>query len=302
MKSNDEKRNAMLKSMTGYGREQALVGTREILVEIRSVNHRYYEFNSRTPRAYGYLDEKLKSFLNGKISRGKIEVSVSIFNQEGADACIEVNPTIAVGYVKALREANEYLNLDDDLALSHIIRFQDVFTVKKITEDEEEIWNAVKDVAQSALDRFISMRETEGEKMKEDVSARLDYIESVVGEIEKRSPLVTEAYRNRLYNKLREVLEDKNIDESRIVTEAAIFSEKTAVDEETVRLRSHINQFRKLIEADEPVGKKLDFLVQEMNREVNTTGSKCQDLTITKMVVDLKSEIEKIREQIQNIE
>lgn len=302
MKNNNEKRNAMLKSMTGYGREQALVGTREILVEIRSVNHRYYEFNSRTPRAYGYLDEKLKSFLNGKISRGKIEVSVSIFNQEGADACIEVNPTIAEGYVKALREANEYLNLNDDLALSHIMRFQDVFTVKKVTEDEEEIWNAVKGVAQSALEKFISMRETEGEKMKEDVSSRLDYIESVVGEIEKRSPLVTEAYRNRLYNKLKEVLEDKNIDESRIVTEAAIFSEKTAVDEETVRLRSHINQFRKLIESDEPVGKKLDFLVQEMNREVNTTGSKCQDLTITKMVVDLKSEIEKIREQIQNIE
>lgn len=292
----------MLKSMTGYGREQRLVGSREILVEIRSVNHRYYEFNSRTPRAYGYLEEKLKSFLNGKISRGKVEVSVSIFNQEGADACIEVNSVIANGYINALREANEYLKLNDDLSLSQVMRFPDVFTVKKVTEDEEEIWEAVKSVAETALEKFVLMRETEGVKMKDDVSGRLDFIEGVVGEIEKRSPQVTEAYRTRLYNKLKDILEDKNIDESRIVTEAAIFSEKTAVDEETVRLRSHIAQFRKLLETDEPVGKKLDFLVQEMNREVNTTGSKCQDLTITNMVVNLKSEIEKIREQIQNIE
>ena len=292
----------MLKSMTGYGREQRLVGSREILVEIRSVNHRYYEFNSRTPRAYGYLDEKLKSFLNGKISRGKVEVSVSVFNQEGADACIEVNSTIAQGYINALREANSYLMLEDDLSLSQIMRLSDVFTVKKVAEDEEEIWEAVKSVAVAALEKFLSMRETEGVKMKLDVANRLDYIETVVGEIEKRSPQVTEAYRNRLYNKLKDVLEDKNIDEARIVTEAAVFSEKTAVDEETVRLRSHIDQFRKLIETDEPIGKKLDFLVQEMNREVNTTGSKCQDLSITQMVVNLKSEIEKIREQIQNIE
>lgn len=292
----------MLKSMTGYGREQRLVGNREILVEIRSVNHRYYEFNARLPRAYGYLEEKLKSFLNGKISRGKVEVAVSIFNQEGADACIEVNPIIANGYINALREANKELNLKDDITLTQIMRFPDVFTVKKVTENEEEIWNAVKEVAEVALDKFVSMRQTEGEKMKEDVSSKLDFIEKVVGEIEERSPMVTESYRERLTSKLKAVLEDKNIDEARIITEAAIFSEKTAVDEETVRLRSHISQFRKLIETDEPVGKKLDFIVQEMNREVNTTGSKCQDLTITQMVVNLKSEIEKIREQIQNIE
>lgn len=292
----------MLKSMTGYGREQRLVGNREILVEIRSVNHRYYEFNARLPRAYGYLEEKLKNFLNGKISRGKVEVSVSIFNQEGADACIEVNPIIANGYINALREANKELNLKDDITLTQIMRFPEVFTVKKVTEDEEEIWNAVKEVAEVALDKFVSMRQTEGEKMKDDVSSKLDFIEKVVGEIEERSPMVTESYRERLTNKLKAVLEDKNIDEARIITEAAIFSEKTAVDEETVRLRSHISQFRKLIETDEPVGKKLDFIVQEMNREVNTTGSKCQDLTITQMVVNLKSEIEKIREQIQNIE
>lgn len=292
----------MLKSMTGYGREQVLVGTREILVEIRSVNHRYYEFNSRTPRAYGYLEEKLKSFLNGKISRGKVEVLVSIFNQEGTDACIEVNKTIAKEYVDALREAGSELGLSDDLALSNIMRLSDIFTVKKVTESEEEIWNAVKQVAEVALDKFVSMREVEGVKMKEDILSRLDFIEKTVADIENRSPNVTEAYRERLYNKVKEILEDQNVDEGRLLTEVAIFSEKTAVDEETVRLKSHIEQFRKLMEINEPVGRKLDFLIQEMNREVNTTGSKCQDLTITKMVVDLKSEIEKIREQIQNIE
>lgn len=292
----------MIKSMTGYGREQRLVGSREILVEIRSVNHRYYEFNSRIPRAYGYLDEKLKSFLNGKISRGKVEVCVSIFNVEGTDACIEVNQSIAEGYINALKKANKSLMLNDDLSLSHIMRLPDVFTVNKMTEDEDEIWEAVKEVADSALEKFVSMRIVEGEKLKQDICSRLDYIEEIVEKIEVRSPEVNENYRRRLYNRLSEILEDKNIDESRILTETAIFADKTAVDEETVRLRSHIAQFRKLVDSDEPVGKKLDFIVQEMNREANTTGSKCQDLAITNMVVDLKAEIEKIREQIQNIE
>lgn len=292
----------MLKSMTGYGREQRVVGARDITVEIRSVNHRYYEFSARTPRAYGYLDEKLKSFLNGKISRGKIEVSVSVINNEGADLGIELNLKTAEGYLNALRSGNEQLGLTDDLNLSHIMRLPDVFTVKKNTEDEDEIWEAVRSVAETALEKFVAMRETEGVKMKEDVSSRLDYIENIVCKIQERSPEVTELYRNRLYSKLKDLLEDRNIDDARILTEAAIFSEKTAVDEETVRLKSHISQFRKLIDSDGPVGKKLDFLVQEMNREANTTGSKCQDLTITQMVVELKSEIEKIREQIQNIE
>lgn len=288
--------------MTGYGREQSTVGARDILVEIRSVNHRYYEFSARTPRAYGYLDEKFKAFLGGSISRGKIEVNVSIYNNEGADVGVAVNLKTAQEYINALREANETLELDDDLRLSNIMRLPDVFTVSKTAEDEDEIWEAVKTVAACALEKFISMRETEGKKMKEDISSRLDFIEETVAKIEERSPQVTEQYRTRLYNKIKDLLEDRNVDEGRILTEAAIFSEKTAVDEETVRLKSHISQFRKLIESDEPVGKKLDFLVQEMNREVNTTGSKCQDIAITEMVVALKSEIEKIREQIQNIE
>lgn len=292
----------MIRSMTGYGRSQQTLDGREILVEIKSVNHRYFEFSARVPRAYGYLEEKLKSFLQGKVSRGKVEMGVTIYNIEGKDALIEVNSSIAKGYVDALRKANETLELKDDITLSNLIRLPDIFNVIKNTEDEEVIWNDVKIAAEEALNSFVAMREAEGVKMREDVEQCLDYIEKLVERVEERSPMVTEAYRERLYNKLVEILNDKKIDEQRILTEAAIFSEKTAVDEETVRLKSHINQFRSLLEINEPVGRKLDFLIQEFNRESNTIGSKAQDVEITKIVVELKSEIEKIREQIQNIE
>lgn len=292
----------MIKSMTGFGRERSVLESREIIVEIRSVNHRYYEFSARTPKAYGYLDEKLKALLKSGISRGKVEVSVLIYNQEGVNAQIEVNKEIALGYVNALRNSADDLDLDDDLTLSNIMRLPDIFTVVKVTEDEEVIWDQVRSVAEKALDKFVQMRVTEGEKMYDDIVSRLDYLENAVGTIEKQSPEVTKAYEERLYAKIKETLGDRTVDEQRVVTEVAIFSEKTAVDEETVRLRSHISQFRDLINSEEPVGRKLDFLVQELNREVNTIGSKAQDLSITKLVVDMKSEIEKIREQIQNIE
>ena len=292
----------MIRSMTGYGRSQQTIDGREILVEIKSVNHRYFEFSARVPRAYGYLEEKLKSFLQGKVSRGKVEVGVSIFNIEGKDASIEVNRSIAQGYVDALRSANETLGLEDDLKLSNLIRLPDIFNVIKNTEDEEVIWNDVKIAAEEALNSFVAMREAEGQKMREDIESRLESIGRMVEKVEERSPMVTEAYRQRLYNKLCEILNDKKIDEQRILTEAAIFSEKTAVDEETVRLKSHIHQFKELLESGEAVGRKLDFLIQEFNRESNTIGSKAQDVEIIKIVVELKSEIEKIREQIQNIE
>lgn len=292
----------MLRSMTGFGRAHIMFEGREILVEIKSVNSRYYEFSSKLPRAYGYIDEKLKSLLANKISRGKVEVSVSIFNQIGTDATIEVNEPLARQYVEALRGVSETLSLRDDLSLSSIMRFSDVFTIKKTIEDEEVVWEQVAQVAREALDKFIEMRETEGVKMHDDIASRLDFIEERVGRIEAQSPETTKAYREKLFAKIQAVVADRNIDEARVLTEAAIFSEKTAVDEETVRLRSHISQYRDYIEQDVPVGRKLDFLTQELNREVNTIGSKCQDIEITKMVVDMKSEIEKIREQIQNIE
>ena len=292
----------MIKSMTGYGRGQQIIDGREITVEIKSVNHRYFEFSARVPRAYGYLEEKLKSFVQSKVSRGKVDVGVTIFNIEGKDAQIEVNQSIAVGYIDALRKANETIGLNDDLSLSQLIRLPDIFNVVKTTEDEEVIWNLVKTVAEEALNNFVSMRETEGHKMKDEIKSRLAYISELVRKVEERSPMVTEAYRERLYNKISELLNDKKIDEQRILTEAAIFSEKTAVDEETVRLKSHIQQFTTLLDSTEAVGRKLDFLIQEFNRESNTIGSKAQDVEITRIVVELKSEIEKIREQIQNIE
>lgn len=292
----------MLKSMTGYGRAQQVIDGREILVEIRAVNHRYYEFSSRLPRAYSYLDEKLKSLLQGRVARGKVEVSVSINHTEGKEAQIQLNKSIAHGYIAALREANAELRLQDDLSLSELIRFPDIFNVQKPTEDENEIWAAVSSVASAALDVFVSMREAEGARLCADLQQKLCGIEVMLSQIEAAVPRMTEQYRERLYNKLSEILENVEIDPQRVLTEAAIFSEKTAVDEETVRLHSHIAQFRTLLEANDAAGRKLDFLVQEMNREVNTIGSKAQDIEITRLVVDLKSEIEKIREQIQNLE
>lgn len=299
---NQKEGGNLIKSMTGYGRAQQVIDGRDILVEIRSVNHRYFEFSSRIPRAYGYLDEKLKSFLQGKVCRGKVEAAVTINNIEGKDALIQVNKSIARGYIDALREANEELQLRDDLTLSNLLRFPDTFNIQKTVDDEEEIWNAVSSVAAEALEKFIAMREAEGARLKNDVLTRSGFILENVSRVEILSPETVENYRNRLYQKLKEVLESTEVDMQRIVTEAAIFADKVAVDEETVRLRSHISQLEGLLESDEAIGRKLDFIVQEMNREVNTIGSKCQDVNITKIVVEMKSEIEKIREQIQNIE
>lgn len=292
----------MIRSMTGYGRSQKILNGRDILVEIRSVNHRYYEYNSRVPRAYNYIDEKLKSLLKTGISRGKVDVSVTINNIEGRDTEVAINKGVAEGYVNALRSVADELRVADDLTLSNLIRLPDVFIVSKTPDDEDEIWGDVSQVAQEALARFVAMREIEGEKMRSDVLEKADFIVEMVGKVEELSPQTVENYRERLYKKLSEVLEGKDIDQQRIVTEAAIFAEKIAVDEETVRLRSHISQLRELVNSNESIGRKLDFIVQEMNREVNTIGSKAQDLNITKIVVDMKAELEKIREQIQNIE
>ncbi len=292
----------MPKSMTGYGRSKMLFGAREITVEIRSVNHKFFEFSSRVPRQYGYIEDKLKALFSASISRGKVEAYVSISTNDGSDVSVEVNTPLAENYISALRKANSTLNLTDDITLTRLFGIPDIFTVTKAETDENELWEEVRATASAALEGFVDMRRREGERLKTDILTKLDHIEETVAKIELRSPEVTKEYREKLYQKLCDVLQDKNIDEARILTEAAIFADKTAVDEETVRLKSHVASFRELLELDEPIGKKLDFLVQEMNREVNTTGSKCSDLAITKMVVDLKSTVEKVREQIQNIE
>ncbi|MBR1822677.1 MAG: YicC family protein [Ruminococcus sp.] len=292
----------MLKSMTGYGRAQKILNGRDILVEIRSVNHRYYEYSSRIPRAYNYIDEKLKALLKNSISRGKVEVAVTINNIEGKDTEIAINKGTAEGYVQALRSVSQELGLDDDLTLSKLIKLPDIFTIQKTPDDEEQVWSDVAEVAEEAVAKFVEMRTIEGQRLRTDITEKADGILRMVMEVERLSPITVENYRSRLYKKLSEILESKDIDEQRIITEAAVFAEKIAVDEETVRLRSHISQLKTMLGSDEAVGRKLDFIVQEMNREVNTIGSKAQDLNVTKIVVDMKAEIEKIREQIQNIE
>lgn len=291
--------------MTGYGRAKKSFEMREITVEIRSVNHKFFEFSSRIPRQYSCIEDKLKPLFSQYISRGKVEVYINIGaaeNSRFSDVKVELNVPLAQSYIDALRTANKTLDLDDDFTLSQVFRIPEVFSVTKSEIDENELWNEVSETAKEALDGFLAMRKAEGERLKLDLLTKIDHIDETVAKIEERSPAVTKEYFDRLYKKLSELLEDKNIDESRILTEAAIFADRTAVDEETVRLKIHTASFRELLELDEPIGKKLDFLVQEMNREINTTGSKCSDLTITKMVVDLKSTVEKIREQIQNIE
>ncbi len=275
---------------------------RDITVEIRAVNHRYFEFNSRLPRSIGFAEERLKSMLQEHIHRGKVEVSVLLSSVEQADEKIIINKEIVRDYVEALRSVQEEFSLKDDLSLSDIMRMPDAFTVVKTETDEEQLWLDIKSTAEEAMEHFLAMREAEGERMKQDILSRLTTIEGWVGEIEKASPQLVADYRKRLYDKMKDVLESANIDESRILLEAGIFSEKTAVDEETVRLHSHIAQFRSMLDGGGQVGRKLDFLVQEMNRETNTIGSKVQDVRVTGIVVDQKSEIEKIREQIQNIE
>lgn len=292
----------MIRSMTGFGREQKIIDQYDILVEIKSVNHRYFEYSSRLPRSYNYLDEKLKAFIKDSISRGKVEISVSINNLNGKEVSIKADKLMAGGYVNALRELNDTLGLEDDLTLSKLLKFPDIFNVQKITTDEEYIWGLVKEIALCAVEKFVAMRENEGSALKSDLLSKISDVEKNLIYVEEQAPKTVEAYRERLYQKIRDVLENTDIDDQRIVTEAAIYSEKIAIDEETVRLHSHLGQFRELLESDEPIGRKLDFLVQEINREINTIGSKAQNLDITKCVVDMKADVEKIREQIQNIE
>ena len=292
----------MLRSMTGYGRGHQVIGNYDITVEVKSVNHRYFEFSSRIPKAYQFLEEKIKTAVQNGCSRGKVEASVSIQLIGGGENEVTLNVDITRGYLAALRSSAGELDLLDDLRLSDLVQFPDIFTVRKRELDPEEVWEAVRGVAEEAVNSFVRMREREGRQLKEDLVGRLENIAGTLSFIEERAPVLKEEYYNRLYQKITELLADKNIDETRLVTESAIFADRVAIDEETVRLRSHLKQFAELLETDQPVGRKLDFLVQEMNRETNTIGSKCQDVDITRRVVDIKSEIEKIREQIQNLE
>lgn len=292
----------MIRSMTGFGRAQETIDGMSITVEMKSVNHRYFDFSSRVPRTYGFLEEKLKSYIQSFVARGKLECYVQIEALEVEDCVVSVNHSLASGYIEALKELSEIYNLENDMTVTSIAKYHDIFSVHKSEADEERIWNAVKTVTDKSLRSFISMREKEGEKLKNDILSRCDTILENVKFIEERSPQTVAEYNSKLLERMKNVLEDVQVDEQRLLTEAAIYADKIAVAEETVRLRSHIDQMHEFMDSEIAIGRKMDFLIQEFNREANTIGSKAQDVEIARKVIDIKAEIEKIREQVQNIE
>ena len=288
--------------MTGYGRARETRSGRDITVEVRSVNNRYLDCAVKMPRAYIFAEDAVKARVQKAVSRGKVDVFITIDTSAADEAVVKLNRPLAQGYYKALCEINEACGLESEITASTIARFPDVLTVTKAEEDLESVAVDLCAVLDDALAAYNRMRATEGERLAADIGSRLDTIEHITGMVEERSPQTVAEYRARLTAKMEEVLQSTTIDEARILTEAAIFADKVAVAEETVRLRSHYEQFCSFLEADEAVGRKLDFIVQEMNRETNTIGSKAQDAAVAHMVVDMKAELEKIREQIQNIE
>lgn len=294
----------MIKSMTGFGRCRTVLHGREISVEIKSVNHRFFEFSCRTPKGYGFLDDKLKALVNSRVSRGKIDMFVTVGTAEDTPAEVKINHSLVSGYINAMKEISKTYGIENDVTVTAISRFPDVYTVSKAPENEEEITADVLEAANTAIDGFIAMREAEGEKMKADILGRAEVILATVDEIDERSPQTVKEYEERLLDRINRTLQDYNIniDEQRVLTEVAVFADKVAVAEETVRLRSHFAQLSKIMESQTPIGREIDFIIQEMNREANTIGSKVQDAEIAHKVVKIKSEIEKMREQIQNIE
>ena len=288
--------------MTGYGRARETRGNRDITVELRSVNNRYLDCTVKMPRAYIFAEDAVKARVQKAISRGKVDVFVSIDSTGADEAVVAVNEGLAKGYYDALQKINCLLSLTGEVNAATVAKFPDVLTVTKAEEDLESIGADICAVLDEALKNYNAMRATEGEKLAIDIGGRLDTIEALTGKVEQRSPETVREYREKLTARMQEVLQSTTIDEARILTEAAIYADKIAVDEETVRLRSHVAQLRDMLKSNDPMGRKMDFLIQEVNRESNTIGSKCNDLDIARDVVALKAEVEKIREQVQNIE
>ena len=291
-----------IKSMTGYGRAVETVNGREFTVELRSVNNRYLDCSVRLPRLLSFGEDSVKQAVKRSISRGKVDVFISVRSEGGEETKVTLNSAVLEGYLAAMRQMVSDYGVQDDISVSAVSRLPDVFLVEKPEVDEEQLLADLMSVVQKALDGYDAMRRTEGEALDRDLRSRGQTILELVAQVEAGNTQTVIDYRTRLENKLREVLENTAIDESRILTEAAIFADKVAVDEETVRLRSHLQQMNTMLTTGGAVGRKLDFLLQEMNRETNTIGSKCTDVRLARIVVDIKAELEKIREQTQNIE
>ena len=292
----------MVKSMTGYGRAVETVNGREYTVEVRSVNNRYLDCTVKLPRLLNFTEDAVKQAVKSVISRGKVDVFISVHSEGGEEVKISLNTNMVEGYLAVMKQMEENYGVRNDVSVMGLSRMPDVFTVEKPEVDEDQLQADLMGVVNQALAGFDAMRTTEGKALENDLRSRGETILSLVEQVEAGSPQTVSDYRTRLENKLKEVLSNTSIDESRILTEAAIFADKVAVDEETVRLRSHLEQMNSMLTSGGAVGRKLDFLIQEMNREANTTGSKCSDVRLTRIVVDIKAELEKIREQTQNIE
>ena len=292
----------LIRSMTGYGRCVETVNGREFTVELRSVNNRYLDCNVKLPRSVSFAEDAVKQAVKAAVSRGKVDVYISIKSEAAEDTAISLNKTVLEGFLGAMRQMVAEYGVKDDISVSTVSRLPDVFTVEKPDVDEEQLLSDLLSVVGKALDAYNAMRATEGAALDADLRSRGNTILDFVAQVEQGNAQTVKDYRARLEAKLREVLENTNIDESRILTEAAIFADKVAVDEETVRLRSHLDQMNTMLTGGGAIGRKLDFLLQEMNREANTIGSKCTDVKLARIVVDIKAELEKIREQTQNIE
>jgi len=288
--------------MTGYGRAREILNRREIMVEVHSVNNRYLDSTVKMPRMYSFAEDAVKTRVQKAVSRGKVDVYIAVDASAADVAKVSVNRELAASYAAALRELSEVCGTEPKVTADQLARFPDVLTVSKEDEDLETVSADLCQVLDEALEAYNAMRAVEGGKLAEDIDSRLTTIETLTGQVEQRSPETVAEYRQKLTARMQEVLQSTAIEEQRILTEAAIYADKIAVDEETVRLRSHVSQLRTMLQSDEPMGRKMDFLIQEVNRESNTIGSKCNDVSIARVAVNLKAEVEKIREQVQNVE
>lgn len=292
----------MIKSMTGFGRGEHEEFGRSYTVEVKSVNHRYSDISVKLPKQLSYLEDTIRKFVSDHISRGKVDVYITQNKYSEDEIRVTIDHALVSSYMKSLAELRDTYKLEDDITVSNVSRFPDLLTVDRVEDDKDKVWNTLSVAMEKSLDNLTEMRKVEGKKLFEDLTKRAAYIRSMVDEIKQRSPIVVQEYKTKLEERIKQLLGDVPVDEERLAQEVAIFADKSSITEEIVRLYSHIDQLLSIMNEDVPVGRKLDFLVQEMNREINTIGSKASDIIITRYVVDVKSEIEKIREQIQNIE
>ena len=292
----------MIKSMTGFGRCEVLKDSRKFTVELKSVNHRYLDVNIRMPKKLNFFETSIRTLLKSYADRGKVDIFITYEDLSQSQVSVKYNAALAAEYLKYLNQMAEEFSLDNDVRVSTLSRYPEVFTMEECSEDEDELWNGLKEALEGAFSQFVEMRTKEGERLKEDILLKLDLLSEQIRFIEERSPQIIAEYRTKLEEKMRELLEDTQIDDNRIAAEVILFADKISTDEEVVRLKSHIQHMKETLEESNGIGRKLDFIAQEMNREANTILSKANDLDISNRAISLKTEIEKIREQIQNIE